>query len=105
MRKIISIAKEFSDAPGGRFIKDGKYSGEEFRHSFLEPAFKDENITDVEIDLDGTFGYGISFLEEAFGGLARIFGSECVIKKIHFVSRENPSLINKIHSYIRDCAE
>jgi hypothetical protein len=53
--------------------KEGQYSGEEFRNSVLQPKFeyaKNEGIK-IKIDLDGTFGYGTSFLEEVFGGLAR----------------------------------
>ena len=35
----INIAKDFSDAPGARFIKEGEFSGELFRKEWLEPRF------------------------------------------------------------------
>jgi hypothetical protein len=45
------------------------FSGERFREEFLRPILTAENKITVEID--GTEGYGSSFLEEAFGGLVR----------------------------------
>jgi STAS-like domain of unknown function (DUF4325) len=66
--KII-ISKDFSEFPAGRNISDGPNSGERFRVEFLEPNLKKEEI--VTVNLDGTMGYGSSFLEEAFGGLVR----------------------------------
>lgn len=69
MGKIINIKNDFSPFPGGRFNKDGPFSGERFLKEFLIPALQ-ENDT-VVIELDGTFGYGSSFLEEVFGGLIR----------------------------------
>lgn len=65
----ISIAKQFSDTPGGRFISDGKFSGEQFRKELLLPAI--ETGENVVIDLEGVLGLPPSFLEEAFGGLIR----------------------------------
>ena len=67
--KIISIATDYSETPAGRYVDDGPYSGARFRDEFLFPALQEFDI--VEVDLDGTLGYGSSFLEEAFGGLIR----------------------------------
>ena len=67
-KTMISVARDFSKYPAGRFRQDGKFTGEAFREDFLLPALKKG---DVEVDLDGTLGYGSSFLEEAFGGLVR----------------------------------
>ncbi len=101
----IDIAKDFHDAPGGRYKKDGKWSGEEFRDTFLEPALIDDACNTIEVILDGTFGYGISFLEEAFGGLARKYGAKKVLDKLVFVSKENPSLIGRIEAYVKEAEE
>jgi hypothetical protein len=64
---------DFTKSPGGRYVADGPYSGEWFRNEVLVPALRDASdrheVTVVE--LDGTSGYGSSFLEEAFGGLVR----------------------------------
>lgn len=65
----ISIAKDFSDTPAGRYRSDSTRSGEAFREDLLEPALRKGGS--VMVDLDGTLGFGSSFLEEAFGGLVR----------------------------------
>ena len=67
------VSTNFSPTPGPRKILEGKFSGEEFRESCLEPKLKEaiEKNTKLLIDLDGTAGFGTSFLEEAFGGLIR----------------------------------
>ncbi len=99
----IIVSKEFSKIPGGRYKSDGGYSGEDFRDKCLLPKFKSlkENES-LLINLDGAYGYPTSFLEEAFGGLARIFGSEKVLKKLEFKSNEEPSLIDEIKGYIKN---
>jgi hypothetical protein len=57
----------------------------------------------LSVDLDGVmFGYPASFLEEAFGGLARIDGIQTVLDNIVFQSRDEPLVIREIQSYIRD---
>lgn len=66
----ISIARDFSEFPAGRESSDGPNSGERFRSEFLLPALSD-NEGIITVDLDGTMGFGSSFLEEAFGGLVR----------------------------------
>lgn len=66
----IHVSEDFSATPGGRFIADGEFSGERFRDQLLRPALANNDC--VEITLDGTRGYGSSFLEEAFGGLIRL---------------------------------
>jgi hypothetical protein len=65
----IKVARDFTEAPGGRFYSDGDWSGEKFREEFLWPALT--KYGRVRVDLAGTQGYGSSFLEEAFGGIVR----------------------------------
>jgi len=96
--KIINISKDFTDTPGGRHISEGKYSGEEFRESLLKPLI--EKNQKVKIELDGTFGYPVSFLEEAFGGLSRKYGKNKILELLSFVSDEDPELIEEIVGYI-----
>lgn len=69
MTKTITIASDFSTTPGGRYYTDGDFTGQEFRERYLIPEL-DKNET-IRIVLDGAEGYPSSFLEEAFGGLAR----------------------------------
>lgn len=67
--KRISLVNDFTDAPGGRFRTQGKYSGQEFREDILIPALSE--YEDVVVDLNGALGLPASFLDEAFGSTAR----------------------------------
>ena len=103
MKNKIKITEIFSEIPGGRYKKDGQGSGEEFREKHLKPKF--ESLRKGEkllIDFDGTYGYPPSFLDEAFGGLARILGSKEVLDKLEFKSDEEPSLIDEVIGYIKN---
>lgn len=99
----INICKDFSDTPGARYRTEGDFSGEEFRERFLIPSFEELKNTDekIEINFDGGYGYPTSFLEEAFGGLARKFGSNVVLKKLRFISNDEPELIKEVETYIK----
>lgn len=96
--KLIKVANRYP-CPGPRFIKLGPSSGEEFKKWIVSEIQKDPNLT---IDLDGTEGYGSSFLEEAFGGLVRENVDINIVKNIKFISKEEPELIDEIHEYIED---
>lgn len=99
----ISIARQFSRTPGPRCRDEGEWSGEQFRDELLEPAFLKGRETKqrVRVDLDGVFGYGTSFLEEVFGGLARKYPPEDVEKWVYVVSVEEPYLVEDVSDYIR----
>lgn len=99
------IAEMFTDKPGGRYISDGPFSGEEFREKELKKLI--EQHKDLEepiiIDFDGGYGYGNSFLEESFGGLVRAgIKKEEVLRIFSFKSEEEPSLVDKVKRYIRE---
>ncbi|MBD5641877.1 MAG: STAS-like domain-containing protein [Desulfovibrio sp.] len=96
----INIANDFSLYPGGRYPEDGPKSGQEFRESFLVPLLqKDEPI---RIELDGTRGYGSSFLEEVFGGLVRKgFSPQMILSKIRLIT-SRPGLQDEITEYIKN---
>lgn len=104
MKKIINIARDFSPYPYGRSEKYSYTSGEKFREEYLLPALQDNEIEKVIIELDGTEGYGSSFLDEAFANLIRISKLEksFVLHKLIFVSEDDPSLVKEITSYIED---
>jgi hypothetical protein len=95
----ISIAKDFTRFPAGRFKAHGNTSGEGFRQKLLEgPLSRGEQVV---VDLDGTIGYGSSFLEEAFGGLVRSLrmpGED--IWRLLRLRSSDPSLITEIQEYI-----
>jgi hypothetical protein len=97
--KTIKISRDYSNTPGPRYIKQGKYSGEDFRNTLLEKEFL--NSEKLIIDLDGVFGYSASFLDEAFGGLARKYPNED-FDKIAFICKDNPVWIEEIKTYIKD---
>ena len=96
----ISIARDFSMTPGGRNMNDGLFSGEEFRKQHLEKYFTDGSTEKILIDLDGVEGFSTAFLEEAFGGLVRIFGKITVKNRLEFVCTEEPMLLTEIEHYI-----
>lgn len=104
--KTIKV-RDFTEFPGPRFKKLGPYSGQEFRETVLEPAIEEAG-PDIEIDLDGTFGYGSSFLEEAFGGLVRrhvITETQAMALSTHIKSEEDPSLAEEVKEYLLDASE
>lgn len=100
-KKIINVSREFSPYPAGRYESDGKFTGEGFRRIHLKNAL--EKNDKVIIELDGTLGYGSSFLEEAFGGLVREdnFSEEYLSKRLELVSTRK-SIIDSIWSYIHN---
>ncbi|MCL5027482.1 MAG: STAS-like domain-containing protein [Bacteroidetes bacterium] len=99
----ISIAGDFSLTPGARYRSDGPKSGEEFREDFLEKYFKDpSDDTIIEVFLDDVRGYTTSFLEEAFGGLARKYGKEVVKKRIKIISKKRLLYKEKAEQYIEN---
>jgi hypothetical protein len=102
--RVISIAKDFADTPGPRAREEGDFSGDAFLEDVLRPAFvqaKKDSGT-LTIDLDGTEGYATSFLESAFGGLAREFDATEILSVITFKSDDEPFLVNEIKGYIAD---
>lgn len=101
-----SVAKQFSETPGPRYSEEGDFSGQELRKKHLCPALhavKKEGGT-LTVDLDGTAGYGTSFLEEAFGGLIREdhFPFEELKRILIIHSAEEDYLVDDIWGYIED---
>lgn len=104
----INIADQFTKLPGPRYRDQGSGSGEQFLEEHLLPAFEKARKAgeQITIQLDGVkYGYPTSFLEEAFGGLARKFGVESVRKVLLFESNEEPMLRDEIYHYIGRAAE
>lgn len=101
-----SIAKQYTDLPGGRYRLNGSFSGEEFRDDILikllEKCIKNEE--ELIINLDGVYGFPPSFLEETFGGLIRCcnYTEKELRRTLKFISKDEPALISDIFSYIED---
>ncbi len=99
----LQVMKKMKSLPGPRYRDQGKGSGEEFRDVHLIRAFdsalkKGEKLI---VDMDGAeYGYPTSFLEEAFGGLARKRGKDSVMSNLKIISINEPLLVKEIEHYI-----
>lgn len=100
----VNIAKDFSASPGGRYKKDGPNSGEEFRDNILIPKYKEAIEKDewLYVNLDGVFGYPVSFLDEAFGGLIIKEGNDKLSDILMLVSEDEPYLIKRIYEIMNE---
>lgn len=98
----INIASDFSEILGGRWIKLGPFSGEQFYNEILKPKFEGTINGDekLHIYLDGTKGYGSSFLDQSFGELARSFGVDLVENRIIFHTKYFEWYVNYIKEEI-----
>ncbi|KEZ72816.1 hypothetical protein C5I_0117215 [Pseudomonas syringae pv. syringae FF5] len=94
----ITIVKDFSKKPYGRYPLDGEGCGQFFRQLVLAPALRKHSH--VHVILDGYNRYGRSFLDEAFGGLIREegFSWEELENKLTY----SHSQVSSIESLIRD---
>ncbi|WP_092042851.1 STAS-like domain-containing protein [Methylobacterium pseudosasicola] len=103
---VISIARDFSRFPSGRFRTDGPHNGQEFREAVLLPALSKAQV--ICIDLDGVAGLPASFLEEAFGGLVRSGFSKSNIRSRIKIIASSPRLQRypaQIYEYIENARE
>lgn len=100
----INVARDFTRFPSGRLKKNGETSGEGFREKFLEEPIK--NGEKITVELDGTIGYGSSFLEEAFGGLVRKLNiaPDKLLDQLTLASQD-VSIVEEITNYIKDAGK
>lgn len=97
----IDIGNQFSRFPAGRTPDDGKYNGQTFREKFLRDNFKKFSV--IEVLLDNALSYGSSFLEEAFGGLVRVYGHDArSLRGRLILISDDPFLVDEIWAYIDD---
>ena len=98
----ISVAEDFSRAPGARCPEDGPDSAEEFRVRVLIPLFEEARQQGVSltVNLDGVYGYATSFLQGTFGNLAAEYGSSAVKGTVRVISDDDPYLHEYIERYI-----
>ena len=76
--------------------------------AFTIPKVKEafERGEQLVVDLDGTYGLGPSFLEEAFGGLIRKgFDYGQLMSVFKFKSIEVPYYIDDIKKYLKEANE
>jgi hypothetical protein len=94
---------DFSKCPAGRYRTDGAFSGQAFREDVLGPTLS-KSSGRVVVHMDGTLGYGSTFLEEAFGGLVRDgFSTAELYRRLHVESSDS-SLHTEIWGYIEAAA-
>ncbi len=102
----LSIAKNFSDIPIGRYETDSDFSGEHFRDKYLKPKLEElSNGEKLVVDIREIEGYGSSFLEEAFGGLVRkgYFSSDQLQEKLKIKDDEIYAIYTRlIWKYIKE---
>lgn len=95
-KRVLNIAKEFSEYPGPRYIQQGESSGEEFYVNLLNPTFAEclNESKQLELNLDSSAGYATSFLDEALGELVFDFSEKVVREKLVIKSEEEPEWIS-----------
>ncbi len=98
---------EFTEFPGPRYESLGPFSGERFRDEVILKTLEKHDISEIQIDLDDTAGYGSSFLEEAFGGLVRkgIPYKDVLSLSKRIISVQDTSLIEEIKEYVSDAGK
>jgi len=97
----INICEDFTKTPWFRYKHEGNGSGEEFRDTLLVCKLNDAEIKGekLEIIFDGTYGFSMAFLEEAFGGFIRKYGKN-PLRRIELISKEDETIPGIIKNYI-----
>ena len=94
----------YSPYPGGRYIRLGVFSGEDFRDRVLIPIF--ENGDKINIDATGVkTSFSPSFLDESFGELAKRYGIEKFNDTVTLFSSDNNSLTDKMIYYVNKAVQ
>jgi hypothetical protein len=99
------IAKDFTDAPGGRFKRDGKYSAEELYEDILKDklSLAFYNKEEILLDFDGSYGYAGSFIDELFFRIKRDSKKEDILNYLKIKSDEDLDLILEIQKNFLEC--
>jgi len=94
-----NFSEEYTKYPGGRFERLGPFSGEDFRENVLRDYFN--SGTKIKIDATGIVtSFSPSFLDEAFGQLAREYGLQKFVETVELFSSDNPGLKEKMMYYV-----
>jgi STAS-like domain of unknown function (DUF4325) len=98
----LSINEEFSHTPGPRYRREGPFSAEEFWATLLRSRFETAVAGGAVllIDMDGVAGYGTSFVEETFGGLARAYGTETVRRHLQVKCEQDDFILEEVWEYV-----
>lgn len=101
---IVLNVVNFTKYPGPRLKRHGPYSGEAFYEEMLLPSFTQAVGDDARlvVDLDGTYGYASSFIDEAFTRLLKDFGKEKVEDILGIISVEENYWLGFIQKIIKE---
>ncbi|QCD52498.1 STAS-like domain-containing protein [Campylobacter sp. RM16192] len=100
---IYNFVKNFTDAPGPRYIILGDKSGEEFRESVLKKLLDEYDV----IEIDGTgikTSFNPSFLSEAFSPLYEKYGENEFFRRVKLFSTDNKKLEEKFKLFAKPVA-
>lgn len=98
MTKIRIALREWTRFPGGRFKTDGEHSGEEFREKFLEmPIRRGEHF---EIDFNGIFTAGWSFMDESLGHYVTELGEDEFRNRFTIIANDDPDILEELETVI-----
>lgn len=84
--------------PGGRFKEHGENSGQEFREQFLE-----SNVSagySFNIDFNGIFTVGWSFLDESLGHYVESLGLTEFRKRFRIIADDDPDILQELETVI-----
>lgn len=102
----LKILTDYTRTPGPRYISEGPFSGEDFRQKVLGPKIKVaiSESKKLVVDIDGTAGYGTSFLEESFGGLIRVENIDYkdIMSCLEVISEEDPDYKDEVLQYLHE---
>lgn len=102
---VLKVADVFSIYPGPRKRSVGANSAEEFRDKILLKWLGDAIIAGKKliVNLDGTSGFAVSFLAEAFGTLCNYgYSFDDLERSLDIVSNEMPEYASKAWGFILD---
>jgi len=103
MSDVTVNIKDFTTLPGGRFRGSGDGSAEEFYADILQPKLDDPTIDKIIINMDGTWGYSISFISQLGLYLRDHLGSfEAMKRKIVLVSSDKPTVVDVFWQLIKE---
>lgn len=85
--------------PGGRFKEDGEHSGEEFREKFLADGVTAGS--DFEIDFNGIFTVGWSFLDESLGYYVKELGEPEFRNRFRIIADDDPDIPGELETVIK----
>lgn len=90
--------RDWTRYPGGRSKDDGDHSGQEFREQFLEHHVKAGD--NFEIDFNGIFTAGWSFLDESLGHYVTELGEAEFRRRFLIIADDDPDILEEMETVI-----